>query len=1541
MDFKKSLILLILFLPAYVSAEESLKVICVPWYNSYNAHQTWSGKEIILKGTVKRGTGTLKYQWDFGDGNSTITKIVTNPYSISATHTYKGSENTLFIATLKVTDGMNNTGTDSYRVRIREATTTVAMDIAIDNALWFLHSTQTRTIQSGTECGYWKASGFYVSPTAAAIEAFENQGRLPGGDRDEDPYVETIERGFNYLFTRCEIVTIGTQTAGDPDTNDNGIGIGIYQGQPIYEIGPMMMAIVGSRQPERVARTGPVINRTYREILQDMVDYCAWSQSDEGTHTPHGRGGWQYSPYNNQNGSSDNSATQWPVIGLTASATDPWNISAPQFLKDELKYWLEYSQNTNNGGFGYTSPSDPSAVRTGAGIADFAYLGYTATEEKPNKAINYLYNNWKNGGANFGNFYGMYAIMKGLRLIKLPSPDMLGDIEWYNEYVDYLLKNQFPDGHWEDKKDWAIYLTPSLSTAWGILILMKSLFSAPPVAIARINPQIIQVGKSIQFIGTNSYHLDPKRHIVKFEWDFGDGFNAPGSITTHTFFQPGVYSILLKVTDDNSTPLTGEDIIQIRALVAPATITISPGSVTIPVTKTMTITALVKDEFGNLADDGTIVDWSTIIGSITLSSPTINGIAIATYSAPTKVGTGTITAKVIGGKNPSDSIMVTVTSGLHHHFNFDHIGTQTAGTPFTITLTAVDFWNNPVLDFKDTVTLTNLNGEITPKTITDFKDGKYIGTVSVFKAGTALLIADCKGKKGVSPPFLVQPGEVSYFLFDEIGTQIAGIDFLIKITAYDNWGNTATTFSNSVNLSVQPYQSGNFKDGQWSGMVVIKKAGTTNITAMDNDKSGTSNTFLVKPNNFEFFIFATITTQIAGVGFPITITAYDAYDNIADYNNTAYLQDTSHTIAPQTTTKFTSGIWTGTVSINQVGTTVITVWSGTKTGMSNVFSVFPSDLSYISISPNTLELIVDAAAPLIAKGYDDHDNELANFECNWEVTENIGYFNANVGSQTIFTAGILVRKGIIKAFVGNIFATAGITILPGSLSYIIILPQATITVVTNSQPFKAKGFDKYANERVINGQWQMENGLGTLTHLEATSTTFVAGTKTGLEILTYKVEEITGIATITLISDVLDHFGFKPIEVQIAGQKFEIQITAYDKYGNIVESFNNSGELKDTTTTILPKTTSNFKSGTCSQEVVITTAMDNVTINIFSQGKTGISPPFTVLPAIVNHFKIDHISTQIWRTSFPATVTAYDIYENIADYNGAFNLTDTTNSINITRNFTAGIWTGTVSINKATPDVEITATDGVRTIKSNPFFVLIDDSKDEKIQEGNIAIDVARYFLPEDYYPVFIKDPPDPEVTTANYYTDKDTLVKRIPDTVYKIEGRNEQREILTEGFGTTSAFITITYSEADVSMVGGKELNLAIYELKNNRWVKIEDGVVNTFENKVTAPISRLGIYTLIVYLEAQDLSKFIVYPVPFKPSRGDDKIIFEGLPANSTIRIYDISGDLIRMIEDVSSIYEWDVKDSHSKDVASGVYIYIVTYGVEKKSGKLVIIR
>lgn len=65
---------------------------------------------------------------------------------------------------------------------------------------------------------------------------------------------------------------------------------------------------------------------------------------------------------------------------------------------------------------------------------------------------------------------------------------------------------------------------------------------------ARITaPDIAQVGQSVPFSGATS--TDPDGAIVSYQWLFGDAGSGSGATTAHTYVQPGVYTVVLSVTD--------------------------------------------------------------------------------------------------------------------------------------------------------------------------------------------------------------------------------------------------------------------------------------------------------------------------------------------------------------------------------------------------------------------------------------------------------------------------------------------------------------------------------------------------------------------------------------------------------------------------------------------------------------------------------------------------------------------------------------------------------------------------------------------------------------------------------------------------------------------------------------------------------------------------------------------------------------------------------------------------------------------------------
>lgn len=349
--------------------------------------------------------------------------------------------------------------------------TQAQIDQAITNGLAWLATQQQPN-------GSFGSGANPLAYTAAAVLAFENEGYLPGGGT---PYSTRVERGLDYILTNARSIAIGPQPAGDPDSNGNGIGICWWDesyGREVYETGMIMQTLVASSTPDRLVTVGAFAGLTYRQVMQEVVDWAAFGQTDSGTY----RGGWRY--YANQ-GLSDNSTAQWPVLGLVAA--EQWGIFAPPFVKNELRIWTNYIQNAN-GGSGYDSPGNMvNESKTGGLLVQMHYLGDDATAPRAQAALGYLNNTW-NSPLNFwdgnrGHPYAMFSIFKGLELMEVTTipnapatPDTpVGD--WYGNYTDFLVNSQNANGSWNGYFDWNTWL----STAWYVVILQATIF---PVEVA-------------------------------------------------------------------------------------------------------------------------------------------------------------------------------------------------------------------------------------------------------------------------------------------------------------------------------------------------------------------------------------------------------------------------------------------------------------------------------------------------------------------------------------------------------------------------------------------------------------------------------------------------------------------------------------------------------------------------------------------------------------------------------------------------------------------------------------------------------------------------------------------------------------------------------------------------------------------------------------------------------------------------------------------------------------------------------------------------
>jgi hypothetical protein len=248
------------------------------------------------------------------------------------------------------------------------------------------------------------------------------------------------------------------------------------------------------------------------------------------------------------------------------------------------------------------------------------------------------------------------------------------------------------------------------------------------------------------------------------------------------------------------------------------------------------------------------------------------------------------------------------------------------------------------------------------------------------------------------------------------------------------------------------------------------------------------------------------------------------------------------------------------------------------------------------------------------------------------------------------------------------------------------------------------------------------------------------------------------------------------------------------------------------------------------------------------------------------------------------------------------------------------------------------------------------------LEANALTVTLEANALPEDGYLIINTDPltyqlkVDPEViNVANE--------RSIPNGWYPIEGCLWEIKVckgngdwMEDNFDS-EVKITFPYDEdngvVENALIPLREETLQAFWLneEHSNWVRMPGSRVDRENNVVvTGEVPHFSVFGLMgsaVY----DLSDAHAYPVPWKPNDGKDEtgteqdgITFTNLSAEGAIKIYTISGELVREYDYKPADggkWTWDVETSRGEKVFSGVYIYYIKNEKEQKKGRLIIIR
>ncbi len=137
------------------------------------------------------------------------------------------------------------------------------------------------------------------------------------------------------------------------------------------------------------------------------------------------------------------------------------------------------------------------------------------------------------------------------------------------------------------------------------------------------------------------------------------------------------------------------------------------------------------------------------------------------------------------------------------------------------------------------------------------------------------------------------------------------------------------------------------------------------------------------------------------------------------------------------------------------------------------------------------------------------------------------------------------------------------------------------------------------------------------------------------------------------------------------------------------------------------------------------------------------------------------------------------------------------------------------------------------------------------------------------------------------------------------------------------------------------KVANLSLYRFDEGSqlWVKVPGSTIDTQNKMVVAVTYDMGVFA-VIGTASTDVGSTYAYPVPFVWSK-DNFVNFVNLPDSGEIKIYTVAGELVKEIQFGPGHQDplpWDVK---GENIGADVYLYHITSGGNKKTGKLVIVK
>ncbi len=800
------------------------------------------------------------------------------------------------------------------------------------------------------------------------------------------------------------------------------------------------------------------------------------------------------------------------------------------------------------------------------------------------------------------------------------------------------------------------------------------------------------------------------------------------------------------IATDMAAGISDEANVQVMPAAAASLVVSVPASVTASTPISLTVTAY--DPYGNVATGyaGTVSFTSNDPQAGLPTSYTFTaadqGSTMTAYDASGNVATGYAGTVSFSSSDPQAGLPASYTFGAadqgSHTFtvDLDTAGSETitatdsadaisaqanvqvmpaatsfmvtspssigAGATASVTVTAYDAYGNVVTGYAGTVSFGSSDqqaGLPASYTFTTADQGSHTFTVNLDTTGSQSIIAtDSADAISSQATVQVTPAAVSSLVFSVPANTSSGATASVTVTAYDAYANVATGYVGIVSFTSSDQHAGlpasytfaTADQGSHTFTVNLDTAGSQSIIATDSSNAISSQaTVQVTSAAAASLVVGAPATTAAGALASITITAFDAYGNVA----TGYAGIVSFSSSDQkaglpanyTFTTADQGSHIFTLNLDTAGSQTVTVIDNANaiSAQASILVTPAAATSFEVRMPNTMMAGVPLSATVQA--VDAYGNVASGYSGTVMLTSSDAHAVLPVSFHT-FSAGDQGSHSFTVTFkttgsqelsvwdISNFSMTnqAGVqvTAVPTKL---LVKSQSTVTVnaeagfsvvidAVDSQGHLATGFNGLVTIALANNPGgstlggtqtvQAVNGVATFSALTLNK----AGSGYTLKVSSGTLTGATATLGVTAAAATQLVLVTQPSSSLIAGAGFSVVVKAEDAYGNVVTKFNGPVTL------VLA---SNLSGGTLGGKVAVTAVNGIATFSGLTLNKAGTgyalnassgtlaaatTHPLAVAAAAATHLVVTSQPPNgvAVGAGFGLVVTAEDAYGNIA-----------------------------------------------------------------------------------------------------------------------------------------------------------------------------------------------------------------------------------------------------------------------------------------------------